>query len=192
MSDDNTLTRFTGAGAARRAGISVSRATVEKTDDGKLLQEADLSGYNGETRRGAERFQQYGLATRPKAPTGKKKAEAIVVYPNGNRSNAVVIAIDDRRFRLKNLKEGEVALYDDQGQKVHLTRDGIKFDAGSSKKPMTFTCGSSSITIADGKVTITADNIYCVGDTAIGVDGEDKPVKVLTVAGPAAKAYSKV
>lgn len=33
--------------------------------------------------------------------------------------------VADRRYRLQGLKTGEVALYDDIGQCVHLTRGGI-------------------------------------------------------------------
>ncbi len=44
------------------------------------------------------------------------------------RSGCVVVA--DRRFRLKGLARGEVALYDDQGQSVTLTRAGIVVNGG--------------------------------------------------------------
>jgi phage gp45-like len=37
----------------------------------------------------------------------------------------VVISIEDRRYRLTGLAEGEVALYDDLGQVVHLRRGGL-------------------------------------------------------------------
>lgn len=36
-----------------------------------------------------------------------------------------MICVADRQFRLKNIAPGEVALYDDLDQKVHLTREGI-------------------------------------------------------------------
>ncbi|WP_431477838.1 phage baseplate assembly protein domain-containing protein [Massilia eburnea] len=52
----------------------------------------------------------------------KPGAEGVVVFVGGNRDHGLVIAVEDRRFRLKGLASGEVAIYDDQGQKVHLTR----------------------------------------------------------------------
>ncbi len=52
-------------------------------------------------------------------------AEAAYVSVGGVRAHGLVIAVDDRRYRLTGLAAGEVALYDDQGQVVHLTRTGI-------------------------------------------------------------------
>ncbi len=53
-------------------------------------------------------------------------AECAYLSVGGVRAHGLVIAVDDRRYRLTNLVEGEVALYDDLGQVVHLTRAGIK------------------------------------------------------------------
>lgn len=184
--------RYTGASTARRAGITISRATIESTDDSKLLQEADVSLYHDEKHRGMERVQQYGFTSRPLPPTGKKKAEAIVLFGNGTRSSGMILGIDDRRHRKKNIEPGETALYDDQGQTIHITRGGIKLNGGTSKKPLVLEVGSSSITIADGKITIKADAIYLIGDTAVGVDSEEKPVKIKTVNdAPAKRAWTK-
>lgn len=47
------------------------------------------------------------------------------------------MVVADRRFRLKGLARGEVALYDDQGQSVILTRAGIVINGGG--KPVIFT-----------------------------------------------------
>ncbi|TKV19105.1 baseplate assembly protein, partial [Citrobacter sp. TBCS-14] len=44
--------------------------------------------------------------------------------------------VSDRRYRMKGLKTGEVAIYDDQGQSVTLTRAGIVVDGGG--KVITF------------------------------------------------------
>lgn len=43
----------------------------------------------------------------------------------GLRSHGIVIAVEDRRYRMTGLQSGEVALYDDLGQQVYLTREGI-------------------------------------------------------------------
>ena len=44
--------------------------------------------------------------------------------------------LSDRRYRLKGLQTGEVAVYDDQGQSVTLTREGIVVDGAG--KTITF------------------------------------------------------
>lgn len=53
-----------------------------------------------------------------------------------DRSHAVVVTVSDRRYRLKGLQTGEVAVYDDQGQSVTLTREGIVVDGAG--KTITF------------------------------------------------------
>ena len=63
-----------------------------------------------------EFFQHYGFTSRPLA------GSEVIFIRQGN--HFVAIASDDRRYRI-TLEAGELALYDDQGQKVHLKRDGI-------------------------------------------------------------------
>lgn len=69
---------------------------------------------------------QYGVVSRP-----LPGADAVVAFLGGNRSAAVVIATGDRRYRLA-LEEGEVALYTDQGDKVHLGRHELLIEAGAA------------------------------------------------------------
>lgn len=59
-----------------------------------------------------------------------------LLFPDGDRSHAVVVTVSDRRYRLKGLQTGEVAVYDDQGQSVTLTREGIVVDGAG--KTITF------------------------------------------------------
>lgn len=74
-----------------------------------------------------EYMQHYGYTSRP------KDGAEVVYIVEGNV--VIAIASDDRRYRLK-IEEGETALYDDLGQKVHLTRSGIVVE---SPKPVTVT-----------------------------------------------------
>jgi phage gp45-like len=120
--------RSTLVDAARRAYNTLTRATLKTTYDDKLMQLVDLDLWHGEAKKGVERFQQYGFTAVPHPPKDDKDtnvAEALIGYMNGNPGHAVIMAIDDRRHRLKNMKPGEVALYDDQGQILRVTRDGI-------------------------------------------------------------------
>jgi len=97
----------------------ISRAVVESIDDSMKMQIAKVSLLAGENRSGVERFQDYGFTSYPKAG-----AEGLAVCPQGNREHVILIKVDDRRFRLKALAEGEVALYTDEGDKIHLKRGG--------------------------------------------------------------------
>jgi phage gp45-like len=52
------------------------------------------------------------------------------VFVAGDRSNGVIIGTNDQVHRMKNLLPGEVAIYDDLGQSVYLTRNGIVVNGG--------------------------------------------------------------
>lgn len=98
----------------------IGRAVVKSINAGAKCQTVDVALLADEGKQGIEHLESYGLTSR--AHTG---SEAIILFPDGDRSHAVAVVVADRRYRMKALKEGEVALYDDLGQSVHLTRDGI-------------------------------------------------------------------
>lgn len=104
----------------RRVALMVSRAVIVMVNDTLKMQGVQVNLLVDVTRDGVERFQNYGCTSNP-----HPGAEAIVVSVGGNQSHGIAIVVDDRRYRLTGLAEGEVALYDDLGQKVHLTRTGI-------------------------------------------------------------------
>lgn len=108
---------------ARRIRLMAGRAVVSLIDDATKLQGVQVQLLEGEVRDEVERFQQYGLTSVPLAG-----AEGVYLSLNGSRDHGVVISVDDRRYRLAGLAGGEVAIYDDQGQKVHLKRSGMVID----------------------------------------------------------------
>jgi phage gp45-like len=101
------------------------RAIIE-TFSGALLKIARFSawGHSDEYIHNRETLQHYGFASRP-----LKGAEGIVIR-EGN--HLVMIADDDRRYRIA-LEMGEVALYTDEGDKIHIKRGGNIIIQGSSK-----------------------------------------------------------
>jgi len=105
---------------ARRMRLMVSRAVLKVVDDSLKLQGLQVQLLGDELRDVVERFQNYGLTSHP-----LPGAEGVYLSVGGARDHGVVICVDDRRYRLRGLEEGEVAIYDDLGQKVHLTRAGM-------------------------------------------------------------------
>lgn len=103
----------------RRISLLFGRGIIRRTYDDAGIQRLQLDVLAGETRDKVERIQEYGFTSRP-----KEGSEAVLIFPNGSREFGLVIAVDDRRFRLKNLEEGEVALYTDEGDAIHLKRSG--------------------------------------------------------------------
>lgn len=116
----------------------IARAVIGTADDARGQQALQLDVLDDETLDDVEHFQAYGFTSVPLA-----EAEAIVVFQGGTRSHGLVIATGDRRFRLRGMERGEVAIHDDQGQVVKLARDGIEI---VTDKPLTVTCETATIT----------------------------------------------
>ena len=135
----------------RRVFLMVSRAVIKIINDAEGIQKLQLVGYDGELHEGVERFQEYGFTSHPKSG-----AEAVVVAVAGNRGHSLVIALDDRKFRLKSLQPGEMAIYDDLGQKVHLKRDGIYVETPLKLEAIV---GSSARLIAPAGVRLETPNL---------------------------------
>lgn len=138
-----------------RSANSIGRAFITGTDDSKMWQEVTHQGHQDEQADGIEHVHPYGFTSNVQPPTGDQGAEGIVVYPTGDRSHGVMVAVGDRRFRMKGLANGEVAIHDDQGQKVHLTRAGIVIQTSGSISITggAITCNGSSVKI-NGQVDI--------------------------------------
>jgi phage baseplate assembly protein V len=98
----------------------VARAVVQLVNDEAKLQLVQLGVLEGETREGCERFQEYGFTSVP-----LPGAEAVVLFVGGRRDHGLVVAVDDRRYRKKDLEPGESAIYSDEGDYVVLKRGRI-------------------------------------------------------------------
>ncbi|ENR8889159.1 phage baseplate assembly protein V [Citrobacter koseri] len=103
----------------------VARAVITALDTAKKCQAVGLKLIAGEPKEGVEHLEPYGFTS-----AAQDGAEAVVLFPGGDRSHGVAVVVADRRYRLKGLKRGEVAIYDDLNQSVTLTRNGIVVDGG--------------------------------------------------------------
>jgi len=107
------------APAMRRLGNMIARGTVVLADAAAKMQRLQVKLLADEAADGLEHFEPYGFTSKP-----KQGAEVVALFLDGDKSHGVVIVAADRRYRLVGLEDGEAALYDDQGQCVHLQRDG--------------------------------------------------------------------
>jgi phage baseplate assembly protein V len=114
----------------RRMALMVARGVVSVVNDSLKLQNVQVKLLSGEVR-DYERIQQYGFTSVP-----LETAEAVAVCIDGDRDHGIVIAVDDKRYRIKGLQGGEVALYTDEGDKIHLKRGHkIEMIAGTALVP---------------------------------------------------------
>jgi len=137
----------------RRIAGMVSRAVLQSLNSEGGLQLATLSMLAGEQKADIEHFEPYGFTS--KAHPG---AEAIVLFVGGDRSHGIVISVADRRYRLTGLPDGEAALYDDQGQVVHVKRNGLELH------------GNNVLVSTAGVLRLDGDRVEIHGRTYLQTD----------------------
>jgi len=127
---------------------------------------AGTTGYSAssiEVLEGLERMMDYGLSSRP-----LPGAEGLIVSVAGSRGNGVVLALGDRRYRMA-LEEGEVALHDDLGQVVHLTREGIRIASSlrvEIEAPEISLSAGTEMTLASPKIVLASEDLRLGGEGA--------------------------
>ncbi len=144
-----------------RVRASIGRAIVGLVNDSTKLQAVQVTLRADETRDDAEHFQHYGFTSHP-----LPGAEGVGLAVGGSSDHVVVVCIDDRRFRLKGLQEGEVALYTDQGDKMIFKRNGVIEITGSTKlvlaTPLVEIAGNVTV---GGNVTV-AGTVVATGNVS--------------------------
>jgi phage baseplate assembly protein V len=139
----STLRAFTRP-MLRRILLTIGRGVVRLANDDGGIQLLQVDLLKGETRDRLERFQDYGFTSVP-----HPGAEAVVGFVGGNRDHGLVLAVGDRRFRVRGLKSGEVAIYSDEGDLIHFRRG----------REIHVTCGN--------KVQISCPLVRIVGDLEV-------------------------
>lgn len=143
---------------------TVARGVLTMSDDGQLMQTAQLALLDGEVLDGAERFQQYGFTAHPLSG-----AEVCAVFVGADRSHPIIVAVDDRRFRVQSLKPGEVCIYTDEGDTITLKRNN---EIAFKTKKLTIDA-VDSVAISTKSYTVTAsEGVHFVTPAfSLGGDG---------------------
>lgn len=113
----------------RRLRVLLTFARVLRVDDSGPLQLIRIEGFIGELREDCPRIGEWGLASNP-----PDDSQAVVAALGANRGQLVVIGVEDRGTRPKNLAKGESGLYSIGGNRVRLLPTGaieIEGPAGS-------------------------------------------------------------
>ena len=158
----------------RRMRLMIGRAVLAAAaDDGKGIQLVQVKLLDGEVADGVERMQNYGYTSVPLAG-----AEGVMACVSGDRNHGIVVVMDDRRYRLKNLQPGEVALYTDEGDTIVMKRGRkIEVTAGAEvtvRAPVVKVEASTKVTLTTPLVEMTQDlsvggSITAAGVTADGI-----------------------
>lgn len=132
---------------AMRIGNMVARATVSAADSSGKIQKLQLRLLADERKDNIEHFEPFGFTSKP-----LPGAEAVALFLDGDRSNGIVVVVADRRYRLVGLQDGEAALHDAYGNKVHLHKDGTMEVVASLKVQIT-----SPLVTMSGNLQVAGD-----------------------------------
>jgi len=138
------------------------------------VQKAQIVVLGGETKSGAELFQQYGFTSAPHAD-----CEAVGIPIGGKSNHIVIVATEDRRYRPIILKQGEVALYTDEGDIFHFKRGQ---EVGLTTKKFTAAVEDDASIEAGGKATLKGDEEVILEGaiTRLGAAGANQKIIIET------------
>lgn len=118
MINDEMLQRML-APLMRGVRLLFGRGVLTGTRDGLKMQNAQMTSLDGETFDDVERPQQYGQISVP-----LPGAETFFGCLLGDRDQAVILVVEDKRYRPTGLPDGDSGLYHYEGHRLRLTKDG--------------------------------------------------------------------
>lgn len=153
----------------RRVMMLIAPVKITATDDTGPVHRAQIRGFPPETIDAMPVLQIYGLASH--AMPG---SDAMAIFSSGDRSNGVIVATGNQQHRLRNLKPGEVALYDNSGsQSVLKLANGGNVETSASGKHTT-TVPTVEVN-ASNTVTITTPMAHVEGRMTMAHDPASPP-----------------
>ncbi|PLP87607.1 phage baseplate assembly protein V [Pseudomonas sp. FFUP_PS_473] len=136
----------------------LARGVVTLVKATSKLQSLQMRLLAGEVKDGMEHFEPYGFTS-----NAHPGAEGIALFVGGDRSHGVVVCVADRQFRLRGLKSGEVALYTDEGDRLHFKRDRV-----IEVETLTLKVKADTAVEFDTPVIRTTGRIESAGDQVAG------------------------
>ena len=173
----------------------IALGEIYEVDDSGKQQTVSHYGFKGEDHSGVYRPQPFGLSSRP-----PKGSTGIVVSLGGERSRSVFLGGEHDDHRPQDLNEGELKLYDAEGNLIFLSRKNgtkiktIKGDTVIETDDGKFTMSSSgdkTLESKNGKVTMKAGGdvvIESAGRVLLG--GPGASAAVATNAGYSSKVFA--
>ncbi len=155
----------------------ISRGPITRSENPAAGEHPRLQAtVQGQLRDDVQDVRRYGFASRPRPADASGGPEHVTVAVGGVAGHLVSVTVGDRRYEIA-LEEGEVAVHDDLGHKVHLTRAGIVVDGGGHL--VTFTNTPKVRVEADFEVT---GGVAAGGDVVAAGDVSDQSGTAQTMA----------
>lgn len=102
----------------RRMATLISRAVLAGVNAAPGCQTLQVTILADEPQTDVEHMEPYGFTSNP-----LPGAEGVILNVAGQRGAAIGLNFGDRRVRVTSLKPGEVCVYTDEGDKIHLMRE---------------------------------------------------------------------
>lgn len=148
---------------ARSLSNLLSRAVLRGLNTATKCQMLQIAMPGEEGKSDIEHLEPYGFTSAPLAG-----AEAVAAYFDGDRSHGVVLVVADRRYRIKGLSAGEVAIYSDEGDSIVLKRGNQmvvntkQFVVNATEKA---TFHTPLLEVPDGEISDKTSTITAVRNT---------------------------
>ncbi|ELA6496111.1 phage baseplate assembly protein [Salmonella enterica] len=143
----------------------LARAVVTGLNTASKCQMLTIDLLAGEPKENVEHLEPYGFTSAP-----QNGAEGFALFPDGDRSHGVILMVADRRYRIKGLKAGEVAIYTDEGDSITLKRGNT-----IEVQTKSWIVNSENCTLnATQKITLNSPLVEATKDMKAGGDMSDK------------------
>lgn len=142
------------------------RGLVTAVRDGGATQVVDVETHEGVVRSGVEVMQQYGVTSRARAG-----ALVVLVAIGGDQGDMVAMPVANPSDRMAGLGDGEVALHDAAGNRLHLRAGGVVELRGAAS--VLVVVGGTELEVMPGGVRILGDvtvtgSVTASGDVSAG------------------------
>jgi len=104
----------------RRVQMAVANVKILATNDSGPIHQVQIRGFANEVIDNVKVAQLYGFSSH-----AQPGSDAVAVFNAGDRSAGMIVATNNQKARLRNLKPGEVAIYTDEGDSVIMQRGKI-------------------------------------------------------------------
>lgn len=154
----------------RRLRLLMTFARTLRVDDSGPLQMISIEGLRGELRDDCPRISEWGLASNPPL-----SSQAVVLALGADRGQLVVIGVEDRNTRRKNIPVGAVEIYSSHATaRIRIDSAGVISIDGTQVNgttgPVTLNVTGNVAITASGTAAITATGAATVNGSAVTVN----------------------
>lgn len=147
---------------------TIERGTITASKNNDQLRELQVQLQDNYVQDELEHLEPYGFSSEPHCD---KQTDAMIAFLGNQRGHGIVLSVTDRRYRITQMKTGEVCIYDDKKRHVYLKEDGIEIDGADS--PITVKTTNSVTINAATNINLNATSNVSIRATQISLDADN-------------------